>query len=202
MKANSTLATIASFLPSGLHRISPKQVKDFFLEDYIPTKTEIEIERNYIEAGETFAREVNYIYFMDEKTIDDLLSLWTKNEEEYAKLGFRTISFDDFFNTVRSGQPVNNELLKQPREREKFPKFHSKMFREELRKLSLKEEVPSIDGKKLQKNPLLKGEFKLPSTKNPGEFIEIGYKLTTYIIPIAESSKLIKCDANQVELVD
>lgn len=121
--------------------------KIFGMPVTVPTLTDEEIIDRYVLTGLEFGEVVNYIYVSECVGFDKLLNMWEQSEREYAFLGFRTCSLDDFINAASWGASLKN--LKVPRDIGEEPVYHAVHFKKMF-----------VDGK------LRANNYTVPTTKH------------------------------------
>lgn len=83
----------------------------------------------YLLAGEEFGIAVSYIYMGECVGFENLLTKWERAEEDYAGMGYRTLTLNDFVGYVNSCRSID-DVLRIPRKEGEEPIFHAKYYRE------------------------------------------------------------------------
>ena len=93
------------------------------------------VNRLYVNSGIDVATSSNYLglYFILEegeavRAFERSIRKWEKWEKEYARRGYKTVSFDEFVSSMTDGKSLDNLLGKKHEENEE-PIFHSVNFR-------------------------------------------------------------------------
>jgi hypothetical protein len=104
---------------------------------------------------------VSYIYMGECVGFDKLLDMWEQSEREYAALGFRTCSLDDFI--AAGGWGADLEDLEVPREIDEEPVYHAAYYRA----VYFNKVGPAVDFNKMFKDGAPQvGNYAVPTTKH------------------------------------
>jgi hypothetical protein len=120
------------------------------------------IVENYVRAGGQFGEALSYIAMGECVGFDQMMRDWTALESAYAKLGYRTLSIDDFIEYAGYGKSISH-LVRVERASGEPPVFHAEIFARRYKEGFR----PKIDFKSLHDNGKPQsGRFKLPSTRD------------------------------------
>jgi hypothetical protein len=117
------------------------------------------VQEKYVKAGSIFGDAVSYLYMGECVGFENLLNIWDKWEQEYAKRGYKTLSIDKFIEHGGYGESIADVVGKKRGEEE--PVHHAKIYRQEY----LGKFKPVIDMKALIENGEQAGVYHLPSTE-------------------------------------
>ena len=126
----------------------------------IPITDEQIIER-YVLTGSEFGSVVSMIYMGECIGFGELLQTWEDAEFDYAMLGFRTCSLDDFVGYGGYGTPLPG--LRVARFVDEQPVFHAKYYRETY----LGKVGPAIDYARMMiDGEVQTGRYEMPTTEH------------------------------------
>ena len=127
----------------------------------VPTLSDKEVVDRYVIYGLEFGDAVSYIYMGECVGFESLLNVWEQSEREYAALGFRTCSLDDFIAAGAWGHDLAS--LEMPREIDEEPVYHAAYYRA----VYLGKIGPAVDFNKMFKDGTPQvGNYAVPSTKH------------------------------------
>lgn len=115
----------------------------------------------YRQAGVEFGDVVSYIYMGECIGFDKMLARWEEAEREYAELGYRTISLDDF---VSAGGYGKDLPVEEPRRVGEAPVFHAAYYREHFLGKNMMVSVEPVGD-----SGAFTGQYVMPSTKHLNE---------------------------------
>lgn len=120
--------------------------------------TDKKVQARYVDAGAEFGNAISYLPAVGECVgYERLFSNWAFWEREYARRGYRTVSFDDFVDLGGYGKSID-ELLGIKREVNEEPTLHSEIYRKHF----LHKEIPAQI--EWQEGNAFGGTYILPST--------------------------------------
>ena len=130
----------------------------------IATHFDDEAVQRYIDTGAAFGSAVSFIYMGQCVGFDALLLDWEEAEQAYARLGFRTLSLDDFVDYGGYGKQLLG--LKVLRDEGEDPVYHARFYRDNF----LDKIDPVLDFNKMQETGEAQfANYAVPSTKHLSE---------------------------------
>ena len=146
----------------------------------------------YLRAGALFGEALSYLYMGESVDFSKLRERWAMFERQYAALGYRTISVDDFIEYGGYGVLVDH-LLRIQRRIDEPPVLHSEIF--SMRYSGGFE--PAIDIEHLLSDGKAQtGTYRLPTTKD-GAAVPTGPKPIDPTQPAAMSTAATQTGATQ-----
>lgn len=124
--------------------------------DWLRKRRANKVTKAYLDSGYNFGDAVSYLFIGKCVGFDDQQLAWEKAEEQYAQLGYRTISLDEFIAAGGYGKDINH-LVKVNREPNEPVILHAKIYAE---RYGAKKDPANV-----QKTGNLTGTYVLPTTE-------------------------------------